>query len=662
MTLLFFLFSFWFIYKYQCKYEKKSLITTVAALSIGHTLSTLCLYPVDLVLVSSKSFFSQSLLIKPWKDLTIDRLRLLYYLFYGLHIINLFIVLPFTYYFYDEWNEKSTIKTRIFGALRRSLFFLLFATLFITGFFITIVQTNSNLKIDFSQQTLIENRIKKIMLFIVGVLLLIGSKNIPTSTSDMKHALILNREKQRTIEVCYIALQSLQREERALLRRVRLAEERKNKWLETICSMLRIFQLFVGSLFFLTSIAIVLSMTITLVGKLKNAYSRTFYNYINTTWVSSWFSLLSSFLSRETTFLIFYLCATSIMGIFNMKTHVNFNFFKFNSYKKKGSLLHTLLISIAILILTSFSFNYTLSEIIIPNYSHFGNQTYCNYTISNSQGIYDCVNHSEYIYSCSKTNDYTATRFCILSILSTIIDGITSNYKFFDSCKLYVIQYIFKKYNYINQKLFSSFSELNSKKNTESTAEYKDDIIDIKKLNISIDNAIHYLKKESESLKMGRSNPSLLHNLRIPISKGKSALLKELAHVSMKNSKSMVLTIYDNDNVKFLISAIQSSSFGFNPIVNPSNSLQYTIPLPPSTEESRKKSLLQVLKLKENIEMNIRNIRTMNMKRLRKAKQQNELSEDEVKFKEKEITRIFNQVNQEIEKIIQDTKKSILES
>ncbi|KAG5439171.1 hypothetical protein PCANB_001470 [Pneumocystis canis] len=594
---------------------------------LRHTLSTLCLYPVDLVLVSSKSFFSQSLLIKPWKDLTIDRLRLLYYLFYGLHIINLFIVLPFTYYFYDEWNEKSTIKTRIFGALRRSLFFLLFATLFITGFFITIVQTNSNLKIDFSQQTLIENRIKKIMLFIVGVLLLIafgftllplwiikaGSKNIPTSTSDMKHALILNREKQRTIEVCYIdrrALQSLQREERALLRRVGFAEERKNKWLQTISIC--------WSLFFLTSIAIVLSMTITLVGKLKNAYSRTFYNYINTTWVSSWFSLLSSFLSRETTFLIFYLCATSIMGIFNMKTHVNFNFFKFNSYKKKGSLLHTLLISIAILILTSFSFNYTLSEIIIPNYSHFGNQTYCNYTISNSQGIYDCVNHSEYIYSCSKTNDYTATRFCILSILSTIID--------------------------------------------ESTAEYKDDIIDIKKLNISIDNAIHYLKKESESLKMGRSNPSLLHNLRIPISKGKSALLKELAHVSMKNSKSMVLTIYDNDNVKFLISAIQSSSFGFNPIVNPSNSLQYTIPLPPSTEESRKKSLLQVLKLKENIEMNIRNIRTMNMKRLRKAKQQNELSEDEVKFKEKEITRIFNQVNQEIEKIIQDTKKSILES
>ncbi|EMR11412.1 hypothetical protein PNEG_00435 [Pneumocystis murina B123] len=218
----------------------------------------------------------------------------------------------------------------------------------------------------------------------------------------------------------------------------------------------------------------------------------------------------------------------------------------------------------------------------------------------------------------------------------------------------------FKKY--IHQKSFLSF-ELKSKRNKEIYGiENIKEIMDTKKLNESLNDAILYLKKESESLKMGRSNLSLLDNLKIPISKKKSALLKDLAHVSMQNNKSILLTIYDNDNTKILVSTIRSSSLGLNPVIHPLNPHQYIIPLPPLTKENQKKKLIEISKLGENTEIIIRNIRTKNMKRLKKAKQQGELTEDEIKLKEKEITKIISNANNEVKKIIESTKKSISEN
>ncbi|KAG5518915.1 hypothetical protein PMAC_002446 [Pneumocystis sp. 'macacae'] len=578
--LVFFLFSFWFIYNYQRKYEKSLLVTVVTGLSMMNTLVTICLYPMDLTLVSSHTFFPRFFWITiPLIDLTVNRLKILYYLFYGLHLIDLFFVLPFTYYFYSKWDENSTTRTRLFGAFKRSLYFVfLFLILFSIGFFITTTQIKSlSSGIDQFRKILTTEYIKKIMFFIVGVLLLFSMvffctytafgfsllplwiiktspKNIPTLASDLKHALILNREKQRTIEVRCMGfhaqmstkdrrvLQSLQREEKTLVRRVRLAKEGKKKWIQSIYPILHVFQLVMA------------------------------------------------------TFLIFYLYAASVMGIFNMRKTINIDFLKFNSYNRRNTLSHALLISTAILILITFSFNYTLSEIIIPRYSQFGSQTYCNYTVSNSQNIYDCINHPEYIFRCSETKNHFTTKF-----------------------------YVWKLSNTIN-------------------------------------NVIFYLKKESESLKMGRSNPSLLHNIEVSVSKGKKAFLKDLAHVSIKNNRSMIMTIYDSDNVKYLISAVRSLSYGFNPVVHPSNPLQYVIPLPPPTKESQKKLLEQISELKENTGIAIRNIRTMNMKRLKKAKQSGELTEDETRSKEKNIAKIINQANQEIEKIIENTKKSILEN
>lgn len=111
-----------------------------------------------------------------------------------------------------------------------------------------------------------------------------------------------------------------------------------------------------------------------------------------------------------------------------------------------------------------------------------------------------------------------------------------------------------------------------------------------------------------------------------------------------------------------MVSAIRSSSLGLNPVIHPLNSHQYVIPLPPLTKESQKKKLTDISKLGENTEIIIRNIRTKHMKRLKKARQQGELTEDEIKLKEKEITQIISNANNEVKKVIEHTKKSISEN
>lgn len=73
----FFLFSFWFIYSHQRKYGKNLLVTVVTGLSMMHTLVTICLYPLDLALVSSRAFFPRFFwVIVPLIDVTVSRLKL----------------------------------------------------------------------------------------------------------------------------------------------------------------------------------------------------------------------------------------------------------------------------------------------------------------------------------------------------------------------------------------------------------------------------------------------------------------------------------------------------------------------------------------------------------------------------------------------------------
>ncbi|EMR11413.1 hypothetical protein PNEG_00436 [Pneumocystis murina B123] len=478
IILVFFFGLFRWIYQRQNKDKKSMIMIGIIVIIMVHMIGTLSLYPIDIGIVWLKEKNIEKDYLKKIVFLERKRFKLCYYIFYGLHIIELFIILPFVYYFYEEWNEESTIKTRIFGALRRSLFFLLlFIALFFSGTFMSITEKkNSKLYLKHFQQTFKPEYIKMSTFFIVDVVLLFGiilfciytafgfslfplqiiktnSINVPASVTDIKHALILNREKQRAIEVRYTgfytqmnlkdrrALESLQREERTLVRCIRLAEEGKRKWEQPISTILHLLQLLLGFFFLVISIGITLLMSMTIISKLENTYFKILYNYISKKWPFYCMSTLSQYLFKTfpinlimITLFILYFYVTTIVAIFNTKMTKKFTFFKYNIHKKikNNTLHHDFLISLAILMLMVFSFNYTLSEIIIPKYyTHQNNQSHYNYAIFNSQKIYNYRNLLKSIFLSFKAQDHPSDRLYTLTVLNTIINDITSNYEFF---------------------------------------------------------------------------------------------------------------------------------------------------------------------------------------------------------------------------------------
>lgn len=64
-------------------------------------------------------------------------LTFLYLACYGLITLFSFILIPFAYFFYEEYDEDQSIKDRVLGAFKYTLFFVIISILlFVFGLFL----------------------------------------------------------------------------------------------------------------------------------------------------------------------------------------------------------------------------------------------------------------------------------------------------------------------------------------------------------------------------------------------------------------------------------------------------------------------------------------------------------------------------------------------
>jgi LMBR1 domain-containing protein 1 len=99
---------------------------------------------VDIALVSSTTDSSTGLK-KSWAtpdkvENVVFALTTIYYFLYCLDAVFCLLVVPFAYFWYEEWDLDATTKQRLKGALKHSLFFLaLLVLLLFVGLFLPIV-------------------------------------------------------------------------------------------------------------------------------------------------------------------------------------------------------------------------------------------------------------------------------------------------------------------------------------------------------------------------------------------------------------------------------------------------------------------------------------------------------------------------------------------
>jgi LMBR1 domain-containing protein 1 len=170
LAIIFFI-SAIFVFVYQKPGERTVAVTIICWITVLSLLATVLLLPVDVALVSSTS--SRKLgRKKDWAtpdkvDETLFTLKVVYYTLYSLDALLCLIVVPFTYFYYEEYDEvateegEQTIANRLWAAFKWTFaFILLCVVLFLVGFFIPVAKKarDGNKDLDYFKDLLTENR------------------------------------------------------------------------------------------------------------------------------------------------------------------------------------------------------------------------------------------------------------------------------------------------------------------------------------------------------------------------------------------------------------------------------------------------------------------------------------------------------------------------
>jgi len=172
-----------------------------------------------------------------------------------------------------------------------------------------------------------------------------------------------------------------------------------------------------------------------------------------------------------------------------------------------------------------------------------------------------------------------------------------------------------------------------------------------------MDKTIQSFKKDLASIRTGRANASMLDMIKVDVY-GQMMPINQLATVSVPEARLITVQVWDQSNVKLVDSAIQKSDLGINPQID-GGVLRLRIP---DLTEERRKEFIKILKtIGEKNKVAVRNIRREGNDELKKLIKDKKISEDENKVFEKNIQKVTDDHIANIEKILTEKEKEILQ-
>ena len=178
-----------------------------------------------------------------------------------------------------------------------------------------------------------------------------------------------------------------------------------------------------------------------------------------------------------------------------------------------------------------------------------------------------------------------------------------------------------------------------------------------KDCSLKMEKTIKSLRKDLLSLRTGRANSSMLDMIKVDVY-GQLLPINQLGSISVPEARLITIQIWDQANVNLVDAAIKKSDLGINPQVDGS---LLRLKIPDLTEE-RRKDLIKILKsIGEKNKVSIRNIRRDANEELKKKLKEKKISEDENKSFEKNIQKITDENILNIDKILSEKEKEILQ-
>ncbi|RKF71749.1 putative lysosomal cobalamin transporter [Golovinomyces cichoracearum] len=482
-----------FTHAYQSYRDRSALVSSITIITFLSLLATILLLPVDIALVSSTNstgLGKKEDWAKPEKVLgLVHTIKIFYYTLYSIDAAFCFLIIPFTYFFYEEYDNveaddgQQKFGQRLLAALKYTFIcgILLFA-IFIIGLLIpqNRGQEGSDFDLDYLKRLLIENHGERALNFCVGLFLSLGnilyilftgagiaitpillirstsSIDLSCLHADTAKSLEQNRERQRKFQYLSTSVSRtvpteiererdrLINERQILIKRQRFAtklENYKNEILVRIFAKLEFFltpiKIFVGILLMCFSITIWVSILIVGIEKAQNLSCNQHYGYILNkikffqpiNYIIYGASKIYPLDQLVMTILILYFFCSSVVGI--VKVGIRFLWVKILDIRKGHTLPQALLIMVVMLALVILPLNYSIA-MLAPQYATFGTQTFCNSSVTTVLDERpDCSLHPELVLPCSEQSPGHESLACTPSVLSSILGIVIVNFPVF---------------------------------------------------------------------------------------------------------------------------------------------------------------------------------------------------------------------------------------
>ena len=167
---------------------------------------------------------------------------------------------------------------------------------------------------------------------------------------------------------------------------------------------------------------------------------------------------------------------------------------------------------------------------------------------------------------------------------------------------------------------------------------------------------IEVFSKELSSLRTGRANANMLDLIKVDVY-GQQMPINQLGSITTPEARTINIQVWDLNNVSLIDASIKKSELGLNPQID---GQLIRLPVPDLSEERRKEIKKIIKSMGEKCKISIRNIRREGNDELKKLLKNKEISEDDVKKKEKIIQDYTDNQIKIIEERVGSKEKEIM--
>ena len=182
-------------------------------------------------------------------------------------------------------------------------------------------------------------------------------------------------------------------------------------------------------------------------------------------------------------------------------------------------------------------------------------------------------------------------------------------------------------------------------------------MFDEKSYNVKMDKAIEVFTKELSSLRTGRANAAMLDLVKVDVY-GQQMPINQVGSITTPEPRMINIQVWDANNVPLVDAAIKKSDLGLNPQID---GQMIRLPVPELNEERRSELKKLIKSIGEKCKVSIRSIRRDANDELKKLLKSKEIGEDEEKTFEKNVQKLTDTNIENIDKILSEKEKEILQ-